>query len=160
MIKSDEGFWVSKFYADSTFAVHPDFKSHTGGCLLLSDKGGAVMNASSKQKLNTRSSTEAELVGADDVIGKLLWFQEFIKCQGFSLGKTTLFQDNQSAILLETKGKASSTKRTRHINIRYFHITDLVEKGRIGVEYCNTKDMVADFFTKPLQGEQFLRFKN
>ena len=118
------------------------------------------MNASSKQKLNTRSSTEAELVGADDVIGKLLWFQEFIKCQGFSLGKTTLFQDNQSAILLETKGKASSTKRTRHINIRYFHITDLVEKGRIGVEYCNTKDMVADFFTKPLQGEQFLRFKN
>ena len=62
-------------------------------------------------------------------------------------------------MLLETKGKESSTKRTRHINIRYFHIADLVAKGRLNVEYYNTLDMVADFFTKPLQRAQFSKFK-
>ena len=99
------------------------------------------------------------MVGVDDVIGKLMWFQEFIKMQGFAPGRTTLLQDNQSPMLLEMKEKASLTKRTRHINMRYFHIFALVEKVRVGVEYCNTKEMVADFFTKPLKGEAFLRSK-
>ena len=94
-------------FVDASFAVHPDFKSHSGGCLLLSEKGGAVVNMPQKQKLNTHSSTEAELVGVDDIIGKLLWVQEFLEEQGFGMGTTTLFQDNRSAILLETKGKGS-----------------------------------------------------
>ena len=127
--------------------------------MLLSKSGGASISRSTKQKLNTRSSTVAEVVGVDDFVGKIIWFQNFMEVQGFALGKTTLFQDNQSAMLLETKGKVSSTKRTHHINIRYFHITDLVVKGRVNVEYCNTLDMVADFFTKPLQGAQFSKFK-
>ena len=118
------------------------------------------MNMSQKQKLNTRSSTEAELVGVDDLIGKLMWVQEFLHEQGFNMGATTLFQDNRSAILLETKGKASSSKRTRHINIRYFHVLDLVERKRLKIEYASTHDMVADFFTKPLQGTAFARFKS
>ena len=126
---------------------------------MLPESGGATISTSTKQKLNTRSSTEAELVGVDDVIGKLMWFQEFIKMQGFAPCMTTLFQENHSTMLLETKGKASLNKKTRHINIRYFHIADLVEKGRVGVEYCNIKEMVVDFLTKPLQGEQFLKFK-
>ena len=119
-----------------------------------------MVNMSQKQKLNTRSSTEAELVGVDDLIGKLLWVQEFLKEQGFGMGATTLFQDNRSAILLETKGKASLSKRTRHINVRYFHVLDLVERNRLNIEYASTHDMVADFFTKPLQGTAFSRFKS
>ena len=159
VVRIDEGFQVAKWYVDASFAVHPDFKSHSGGCVLLSESGGAPISGSTKQKLNTRSSTVAEVVGVDDFVGEIIWFQHFMEAQGFALGKTTLFQDNQSAMLLETKGKASSTKRTRHINIRYFHIADLVAKGRLNVEYCSTLDMVADFFTKPLQGAQFLKFK-
>ena len=126
----------------------------------MSDSGGAVISGSIKQKLNTRSSTEAELVGVDDLIGKLLWVQEFLREQGYGMGAATLFQDNRSAILLETKGKASSSKRTRHINIRYFHVKDLVERNRLNIEYASTHDMVADFFTKPLQGAAFIKFKS
>ena len=80
--------------------------------------------------------------------------------QGFSLGQTTLLQDNCSSILLETKGQSSAGKRMRHINIRYFHVKDLVERKRLNVDYCNPKDMVADYFSKPLQGAQFLKFKD
>ena len=55
-------------------------------------------------------------------------------------------------------GKASSSKRTRHINIRYFLITDKVKRGDISIDYCPTEDMIADYFTKPLQGSLFVRF--
>ena len=159
IIRMDGSFQVLKWYVDATFAVHPDFKSHAVGCLLLSESCGTIISTSTKQNLNTISSTEVELVGVGKIIGKLMWFQEFIKMHGFAPGRTTLFQDNQSDMLLETKGKASSTKKNHHINIRYVHVADLVAKGRFGVEYCNTKKIVAYFFTKPLQGEKFLKFK-
>ena len=56
-------------------------------------------------------------------------------------------------------GKKSSSKRTLALNIRYFFITDQVESGNVSIEYCPTKSMITDFFTKPLQGELFLKFK-
>jgi hypothetical protein len=115
---------------------------------------------SRKQKLNTRSSTKAELVGVDDGVNLILWTKLFLEAQGYKVEINTVFQDNQSAILLEVNGKRSSSSRTRALNIRYFFITDQVEAGNISIEYCPTKLMVADFFTKPLQGEAFLKFKN
>ena len=51
---------------DPSFAVHPDMKSHTGACLTLGY--GSLLSLSSKQKINTKSSTEAELLGVDDAI--------------------------------------------------------------------------------------------
>ena len=66
-----------------------------------------------------------------------------------------VYQDNQSAMLLENNGRGSSSKRTRHINIRYFFVTDRIKEGEMRVEYCPTGDMVADYFTKPLQGSLF-----
>ena len=69
-----------------------------------------------------------------------------------------MYQDNQLAILLENNGRASSSRRTKHLNSRYFFITDLIKKGELKAEYCPTDDMVADFFTKPLQGKKFIQF--
>lgn len=68
-------------------------------------------------------------------------------------------QDNQSAMLLERNGKGSSSRRTRHINIRFFFITDRVNSGDVEVKYCPTGEMLGDFFTKPLQGKQFYEFR-
>ena len=48
--------------------------------------------------------------------------------QGYPLEKNTMFQDNKSAILLETNGKQSAGKRSRALNVRYFFLTDQVEK--------------------------------
>ncbi len=63
-------------------------------------------------------------------------------------------------MLLEKKGKSSSGKRTRHINIQYCFITDRVNMKEVEIEWCPTKEMVADFMTKPLQGSHFRRLRN
>ena len=116
------------------------------------------VNVSSKQKLNTRSSTETELVATDDMMPMILWTNYFLQAQGYATTDTVLYQDNQSAILLEKNGQKSSGKRTKHINMRYYFITDRIRKQDLSVSYCPTELMVADFFTKPLQGAQFTKF--
>jgi hypothetical protein len=149
---------IPKWSIDVAYAVHKDMRSHTGSSLTLG-KGG-VNNSSIKQKINTRSSTEAEVVGVDDMMGPVLWTNYFLEAQGYKTSDTIIYQDNKSAILLEKNGKASSGKRTKHINIRYFFITDMVDKKQVRIEYCPTDDMVADFFSKPLQGNKFIKFRN
>jgi hypothetical protein len=133
-------------------------KSHTGGMMSLGK--GAVYGMSTRQKINTKSSTEAELVGANDVMPQLLWTQYFLLEQGYTSTETVLYQDNKSAILLAKNGRASSSKRTRHLNIRYFFITDRIASEELTVEYCPTKEMLADFFTKPLQGALFRKLRD
>jgi len=63
-------------------------------------------------------------VGVNDAMSMVLWTHNFLGAQGQSVTDNVLYQDNQSAILLENNGKASSGKRTRHIDIQYFFITD------------------------------------
>jgi hypothetical protein len=126
---------------------------------MMSMGKGSIISMSTKQKLNTKSSTEAELVAVDDAMPRILWTRYFLLSQGYAVEPAILHQDNQSAILLEKNGKASSSKRTRHINIRYYFITDRVKKGKITIEYCPTKEMVGDFFTKPLQGALFYKLR-
>ena len=106
------------WWVDASFAVHPDMKSHTGAALSLGR--GAAYTMSTRQKINTKSSTEAELVGVDDAMPIIIWTRNFLKAQGYEVLENTVYQDNQSAILLEKNGRASSGKRTRHVDIRYF----------------------------------------
>ena len=115
---------------------------------------------SKKQKLNTRSSTEAEIVWTDDAATMILWTGLFMQEQGYTLEKNILFQDNKSAILLETNGKRSVGKHSWAIHIRYFFLSDQVEKGNMSIEYCPTDLMWADYMTKPLQGEKFRKFRD
>ena len=148
---------VIKWYVDAAFAVHPDFKSHTGATMTMGE--GAIQSMSRKQKVNTRNSTEAELIAADDASILMLWTKLFLETQGYEVKNNILYQDNKSAILLEKNGKKSSSKRTRHLNIRYFFLTDQIENKNLAVQYCPTDNMIADYMSKPLQGEKFKAFR-
>jgi KUP system potassium uptake protein len=114
---------------------------------------------STRQKINTKSSTEAELVGVDDAMSLIIWTKNFLEAQGYHASDNVVYQDNQSAMLLERNGRASSGKRTRHVDIRYFFVTDRIQQKQMRVEYCPTEEMIADFFTKPLQGSLFRKFR-
>ena len=126
-------------------------KGHSGITLKLGK--GHPTSISTKQKLNTRSSTETEVVTTYDALPQILWTNNFIKAQGWDYEDTILYQDNKSAILMENNGKASCSKRTKHMNIPYFFVKDQVDNKEIKIEYLGTEDMTADFFNKPLQGK-------
>ena len=149
---------IVKWWVDASFAVHPDMRSHTGGVMMLGK--GAIYGTSTRQKINTKSSTEAELVGVNDILPQALWTRYFLEAQGYAVNESIVYQDNKSTILLAENGKASSGKRTRHINIRYFFIKDRVASGEVKIEHCPTNEMIGDFFTKPLQGMQFIKFRD
>ena len=147
------------WYIDAAFAVHDDFKSHTGVVMTFGEDSGAVISMSCKQKVNTRSSTEAELMAVDDAISQILLTKFFMEEQGYPT-EVTLYQDNRSAMLLENNGRSSAGKRSRHLNIKYFYITDQVEQGLVKIEYCPTDLMKADFLTKALHGKKMKKFRN
>ena len=88
----------------------------------------------------------------------IIWTNYFLNWQGYNVKDTILYQDNKSAILLEKNGKKSSSKRKKHIEIWYYSITDRVKADELNIEYCPTGDMVADYFTKLLQGKKFYQF--
>jgi hypothetical protein len=83
-----------------------------------------------------------------------------MKAQGYGVKDNDLFQDDKSSIILEKNGKASSSKRTKHINIGYFFITDRVKHEEVSVVWCPSGDMIRDFATKPLQGALFRKFRD
>ena len=117
------------------------------------------MSYSWKQKINTNSSTEAEIVGVNDSLAYILWARYFLQEQGYNMEPLLIYQENISAILLETNGKASSSKRTKHIKVKYFYVKDKIDQGEIIVEHCPTEQMWTDINTKPKQGKVFREFR-
>jgi hypothetical protein len=83
-------------WVDASYAVHEDMKSHTGGVISMGT--GGIVCKSTKQKLNTKSSTEAELVGATDYIPNTIWSKNFLEAQGHKITTNILEQDNVSSI--------------------------------------------------------------
>jgi hypothetical protein len=145
-------------WVNASFAVHPDMRSHTGG--VISFGRGGLICKSKKQNINTKSSTEAELIGASDYLPHTLYVKMFMEAQGYPIHRATFHQDNESAIKMEQNGKASCGQWSRHIDIRYFFITDHSKRNCIHITHCPTEDMLADFFTKPLQGSLFRKFRS
>ncbi len=105
-----DGTNIMKTWVDASFAVHPDMWSQTGGVMTLGR--GAVYGTSTRQKLNTWSSTKSKLVSMRDVLPQGLWTRYFLQEQGYEVRDAIIFQDNQSAMLLEENGRGSSGKCT------------------------------------------------
>ena len=109
-----------------------------------------IHGGSFKHKLNSKSSTERELISVSDGINQVLWTKHFLECQGYEVNSSITYHDIKASILLEHNGKRSSKKGTKHIKICYFFIKDTVQEGEIDIGYMPTGKMIADFFTKLL----------
>ena len=142
----------------SSYATHLNMRSHTGGAMSFGTR--ILHGKSSKQKLNTKSSMEAELVVVSDYMPYHIWMVIFLKHQGYNINKKILYQDNQSAMKMEVNGRNSCTGNSRHIDIMYFFIHDRIKDGDLNIVYCPTKRMLANFFTLPLQGKIFRKFRS
>jgi hypothetical protein len=152
VIRGSGGLMINAFI-DASFGVHGDGKGHTGSVVKIGD--ATVMTKSSKQKLVAKSSTESELIALSDMAGGVIWLRNFMMEQGYhSNVPACIHQDNQSTMALIENGRSTS-QRTRHVSIRYFFVKDRVDSGELKVTYLPTREMLGDFFTKPLQGERF-----
>jgi len=138
-------------YIDASFGCHPDGKSHTG--LVVTLGGCTVLCMSSKQKLVTRDSTEAELVGLSDKLMSVVQCYDFLRVQGLECEVPRLHQDNTSTITLVTKG--GGQYRTKYMRVRQAHAKELSDAGDVVITYLPTGRMLADMLTKPLQGAVF-----
>ena len=79
-------------YVDASYAVHDDMRSQTGMAISLGQ--GTTMSNSTTQKLNTKSSTEAELVALSDAAGHIIWTRDYLIGQGYNIGPVNVKQDN------------------------------------------------------------------
>ena len=75
ILKADSATVGTQWWIDGSHAVHPNMRGHSGGCMTLGK--GMPITGSSKQKLNTRSSTETEIVAVDDFMPQILWTNHF-----------------------------------------------------------------------------------
>ena len=106
-----------------------------------------------------KSTTDAEVVAADNKMVLILWTKLFIEAHGYDVIENVLYQDNKNAILLETNRRKNTGKKSRALNVCYFFITDQVEQGNLSIEYCPTDDMLGDYMTKATQGTKFTGFR-
>ena len=85
-----------KWWIDASDRTHMDMKGHSG--YGMSFGKGAVLSYSQKQKINTKSSTESELVGMDDALTRVIWGLYFVEAQGYTIDQNIAFQDNQATM--------------------------------------------------------------
>lgn len=151
---SQQGILILKWFIDASFATHPDFRNHSGGPMRLCDERSSVISGRPKQKLNMRSSTEAKIIAVGNFMVKVLWSKNCLKMQHFPYREFIIQQHNNSAILLQNKGFDAAAKRMRHMDIRFFFVHDCIERGLIKVSHLGTKEIQADYFSKPLKGKE------
>jgi hypothetical protein len=143
---------------DASYTIHHDMRGHTGGAMSFGT--GIIHGKARKQRLNTKSSTETEVVGASDYLPYNMWMQHFMEAQGYTLDENLYYQDNQSAMRMEKNGPNSCTGNSWHIHIHFFFIKDQVDAKKLQIVYCPTGQMLVDYFTKPLQGKLFHLFRD
>lgn len=141
-------------YSDSDYATNKiDRKSTTGYIVMLA--GAAINWRSTKQKIITLSSTEAELVAMTAAMQDLIYFKNLM-CELKYFCKFYLKVDNTSAINIAKSNIFSD--RTKHIDIRFKFILENAIAQEIDVSHISTNDNVADFLTKALPRDKFDKF--
>jgi hypothetical protein len=114
--------------------------------------------ASKKQNSVALSTVEAEYITVGHCCVQLLWMRQTLRDYGYKLSKVPLLCDNESAIRMADNPVEHS--RTKHIVIRYHFLRDHQQKGDIEIAYINTKDQLANIFTKPLDEKIFTKLRN
>ena len=138
--------------ADAAFNVHEDAKSHSGVAVFAG--GAPVFYKSSKQKMVSKSSTEAELIACDTGVDMLMYIIALATQMGYKFTlPVSVLQDNKSAIFIFDRGRP--TKKRAPINVKFQYILELIQKGTVKLEYAATGIIPTDILTKLLHGAAF-----
>lgn len=139
-------------YSDASFASNRDDRISMGGLILFIDDS-PILWRTFKQKCVSLSTMEAEYISLTEAAKELVWvirvLNEFKSPNIIDINfKSTLYCDNQAAINFSKSPIENS--RTKHIDIKYHFLRNLVIENLFNLKYVNTKLNFADLFTKPL----------
>jgi len=157
LVLCPKGIFV-EVYVDASFACHNTCRSHTGCAICI---GGCFIHARSvKQKVNSKSSCEAEVIAMSDSAGMILWMNQFLEELGYTdLPPVHIHEDNSSAITLWQSGFPRNDA-SKHLAPRYFFVTDLVLRNLVSIDHIITEEQIADLLTKGMVGDKFYGFRN
>ena len=159
----DEGLYfrrgkvVLSAYADAAYANCGETSRSTTG-YVIQVNGTAIMWRSKRQGFVTLSTAESEVVAASEAGREVVWLRMILKELGFEQdGPTDLKEDNNACIVIATRPEGKG--RTRHLNTKHHYVIECVEHGWINMVKCDTRNMVADMLTKPLDKILIKHFK-
>ncbi|KAK1437640.1 hypothetical protein QVD17_03434 [Tagetes erecta] len=145
-------------YSDSDWASCVDDRKSISAYVFTLGTG-VVSWRSKKQTTVALSSTEAEYISASGATCQALWLRRILEDLGYNIDKATvIYCDNKSAINLSKNPVTDG--RTRHIDIKYHFIREMIGKGLINLRFCRTHEQVADVLTKSLSREKFVHFRH
>ena len=144
-------------FSDADWGGDLDDRKSTSG-YVFQVGGTAISWRSKKQACVALSTAEAEYIALASTAQELLWLQQLLAdLQREPAKPMVIFEDNQSAISIAKNPQFHG--RTKHIAIKYHFIREQVSNGKVELKYCKTNDMIADFMTKGLSGEQFEKLR-
>jgi len=144
-------------YTDSDFAGDlKDRKSTSGNIILMGNN--PICWTSKKQSIVATSTAEAEYVSTSECVKKVLWIRNILE-ELFNFNKPiTIYTDN---IASKTNIENDEINpKLKHVAIKYFFNKDNIEKGKIKLEYVDSKNMLADVLTKYINGSLMTNFAN
>ena len=145
-------------YADSDWAGSVvDRKSTSGYC--FNTRSVIISWSSRKQGSIAQSTAEAEYIAASDACKEVVWLRKILSdlFEG-KLDSTIIHWDNQSCINLAENPVFHD--RSKHIEMRYHFIRDLVQKGALKLQYICMNEQITDILTKPLTTSKFVYFRD
>jgi hypothetical protein len=144
-------------YSDADYGGDIETRRSTSGSIFKLN-GGPVTWSSKKQPIVVLSTMESEYIAASDTGREAKWLRLLLSELGLpQKSPTKIWCDNESAIALARNPEYH--KRSKHIDVRYHHLRELVFNKVIDIEYVNTKEQLADFLTKPVDIESSERIK-
>lgn len=155
---TDESDVALTGFSDSDWAGNPDDRRSTSG-YAFHIGSGVVSWSSKKQPTVSLSSTESEYKALTNATCEAIWLRRILAdLEEAQSGATCINCDNQSAIKLAHNPVYHA--RTKHVELQYHFVREKIESKEIGLIFCNTKDNVADIFTKPLGKIKFEVFRS
>ena len=150
--KGDSKLLRVEIYTDADFANATDRKSRSGVCVFVN--GNLIDWSSTKQKSTSLSTCEAEYIAMSSGAQKAKWLTQLFKELNLEYAIPKLYIDNQAAKNIAVND--TSTRRTKHIDVRAHFIREMISDNLLTVDYVSTDNMLSDIFTKNLVGRKFI----
>jgi hypothetical protein len=141
----DEGFL--DVYSDADFGGCTSTGRSTSG-VIVRYAGGAISWMSQRQPVVATSTTEAEIIAANEGAKEAIWLSRLFRGIIQFKDVPIIQVDNSAAVRLAQNPEFH--RRTKHISIKHFFIREKVTEGKLGVQQISTEHQVADIMTKPL----------